>query len=604
MLRQQLLDEMITKLCQSTVDPNSYGTTLTVTGAGGFGKTSLVTALCHHPAIKEQFKDGCVFVALGPQEINPNMKLKGLYSLLTNEPCDINVVEQQMNELTSLYCRNLLVIIDDVWHVEDAEPIVKAFSSCKIVLTTRINDIDKYIPTKQVVSVGPMEQTEALSLLTCKMIDVTKLSQEDMKVLYELAQDVHLWPLLLSLVRGHLSHNLKRQSYSFHEAIKHVEDKLHDKGLTAFDKNSIGGSRKYAVKVCVAFTLELLTKNLSDKMKTLILYTGIASFLQTAVLHILWDITEQDTNSIVDALWSYGLIQYTDINISPHNHTQRCVEVHSVISQYIIEDMESEELISLSPYGRLNTHGTVLYELRRQFHLLHGSSLSVTEYLKYRLNEIENVLLPCYFKQINMFAVTDPHYTIVLLKQIQSVVLNSPNITAFFPSIIEQMNSLISECQTILKDVYKSSRKLNQQIQQYITKMNYDELIKKVEIYMNTYRIGLISQQVVTMIKEVILYCDEELLHEITDRLEFLQMRTPDYHDITLQTLPFIKLHTRLLQEIATALSERSDNIQELNKYFAFGNYNEEYQMVHITRLIQLQTVAPNWLSKVHHDVM
>jgi len=573
---------------------------VTVTGAGGFGKTSLVTALCHHSVAKKQFTDGCVFVTLGPERVNSSMKLKGYYSLLTNEQCDINVVEQQMQELTNLYCRKLLVVIDDVWHVEDAEPIVKAFSNCTIVLTTRINDIDKYIPTKQVVTVGAMEQSEAISLLTCKIIDIEKLSQEIVNVLNELARDVHLWPLLLALVKGHLSHSLKQQGYSPHKAIKHVVDKLHYKGLTAFDKNSIGGSRKYAVKVCVSFTLELLTKKLSDKIKTLILYTGIASYLQAAVLCFLWDITEQDARGIVDTLWSHGIIQYTNINISPHNHTQCCVEVHSVISQFIIEDMENEEILTLSPYAMLNTHRTVFYELRRQFQQLYTGSLSVTDYLKYRLNEIEYVLLPRYLNEINMYAVIDPHYTIWLLKQIQNVFLISPNISTFCPSTIEQMKLLTNECQSALKDVYTSSRRLNQQIQKYINKMQYDKLIKQVELYMNTYRIGLISQQAVTMIKKVIPYCEEELSHEITIQLELLHMRIPEYHDITLKTLPYIKLHTRLLQEITIALSESSDNIQELNEYFAFGKYSEEYQMIQRNSFFRRQMVAPNWSSQYH----
>ena len=347
MHRQQLLNEMITKLCQSTIDPNSYGTNLTVTGAGGFGKSSIVTALCHHPLIKEQFKDGFVFVTLGPQEVNPSMKLKGLYRLLTNEHCDINVVEQQIQELTCLYCCNLLVIIDDVWHVEDAEPIVKAFSSCKIVLTTRINDIDKYIPTKEVVSVGPMEQTEAISLLTGGLINTDQLPQEDVRLLEELTRDIHQWPLLLSLVRGQLSHNLKRRGYSPHEAITKVQTKIYTKGLTGFDKSDSDRNRKYAVSVCIAVTLELLTKSLSDKLKSLILYTGIASSLQTAVLHNLWNITEQEAEDTVDTLWAYGITTYTDIAIVPHNRTQRCVEVHSVISQYIIEGMDSKEIITL-----------------------------------------------------------------------------------------------------------------------------------------------------------------------------------------------------------------------------------------------------------------
>ena len=40
-----LLDEIATKLLQATNDPNKYGTTLTITGAGGFGKTTIAISL-------------------------------------------------------------------------------------------------------------------------------------------------------------------------------------------------------------------------------------------------------------------------------------------------------------------------------------------------------------------------------------------------------------------------------------------------------------------------------------------------------------------------------------------------------------------------------
>ena len=92
-----------------------------------------------------------------------------------------------------------------------------------------------------------MEQNEAFLLLTSEVIDTSQLSQEDVSLLDELAQDVHLWPLLLSLVRGQMCHNLRHHKSCYHEAIKIVQACLHDKGLTAFDKNNIERSRKYAV---------------------------------------------------------------------------------------------------------------------------------------------------------------------------------------------------------------------------------------------------------------------------------------------------------------------------------------------------------------------
>jgi len=129
------LDEIATKLLQSTIDPNTYGTTLTITDAGGFGKTTIVTSLCYHPLVKHQFTDGFVFIELGPQATDASKRLSELYHLLTGEhlkASDSNHSEQEIKQLTSNYYCNLLVIIDDVWHGEDAEPLVKAFSNCKL----------------------------------------------------------------------------------------------------------------------------------------------------------------------------------------------------------------------------------------------------------------------------------------------------------------------------------------------------------------------------------------------------------------------------------------------------------------------------------------
>ncbi|XP_065894589.1 uncharacterized protein [Dysidea avara] len=601
--RELLLDEMVTKLCQSTIDPHSYETSLTVTGAGGFGKTSIVTALCHHPVIKEQFKDGVVFIELGPQATDPSMKLKGLHNLLTDEQCDVNVIEQQINQLTSLYCRNLLVIIDDVWHVEDAEPIVKAFSNCKIVLTTRMNDIDQYIPTKQVVSVGPMEQSEAISLLTSGVIDISQLSQEDVNSLDELAQDVHLWPLLLSLIRGQLSHNLKRRSLLPHEGIQSVKTKLYDKGLTGFDRNNIEKSRKYAVKVCIDVTLELLTKSLSDKIKSLILWTGIGTSLPTKVLHNLWNVTEQEASDNIDILWVYGLVQFSDTIIPPHNNKQHCVEAHAVISHYIFDCMDSNEVQTLSPITGLGTSTSILLGIKQQFQSSCGvhnlASLTVVDYLKYKLSEIENLLLPSYLKRVNLCTINDPHIVILTLERLQNALKISTKIKKFLPSLCEKINSLISECHKTLKDVHRLSRELNQNVQHCLTHKNYDNLIQTMQAFIINYPIGLVAQQAIMLIKKVIPLCSGKLLHFVTEKCEQLHMMTPEYHHITLMYLPHIQIFTKCFQQINNSLKAGPPLINTMYHYYKGKKYDEELDLSETNRLIKLQEVAPNWVHEI-----
>ena len=605
-----LLDEIATKLLQATNDPNKYGTTLTITGAGGFGKTTTAISLCHHRIVKEQFTDGFVFIELGPQATDPSIKLSQLYHLLTGEylkQCDINHAEQEINQLTTHYYRNLLVIIDDVWHVEDAEPLVKAFSNCKTILTTRMNDVEQYISSKQSVTIGPMMEDEAISLLTSGVIDSSQLSQEDVSLLNEISQDVHLWPLLLSLIRGQLSHNLKQYHLSYHKAIQNVQAKLHHKGLTAFDKNNIETvkkGRKLAVKACIEITLELLTKSLSDKIKTLIIYIGIGTSLQITVLNNLWNISKQDAEDTVNVLWAYGLVQFTDITISPNNIKQHCVEVHAVISQYIMECMNANEIFTLSPFGSggLNTAQSVSKGLRLTFQQSYGvhdpSSLTAMDYLKYRLSEIENVVLPCYLKMINMCTVTDPHYVILELQRIKDVLMTSPYTINLLSLLGEDINSLITNCKGTLKDAHKLCRKLNQSVQRNLYENNYDKLIQTVEEFIKNYPLCDVAQKAVTMVKKIIPYCDGKLLHDMMMSCECLQIMTLDYHSITTFVLPRIKFYIKLHKQITSSLLNGSPDIELTYHYFMSGKYYEEVELVKANCLIKLQEVAPIFVQQ------
>ena len=606
MCRQQLLDEMVTKLCQSTIDPNSYGASLTVTGAGGFGKTSIVTAFCHHPVIKEQFKDGVVLIELGPQATDPSMKLSQLYHLLTGQYLkqgDTNHTEQEIRQLTSHYCRNLLVIIDDVWHVEDAEPIVKAFSNCKIVLTTRMNDIELYIPTKQVVSVGPMEQSEAISLLTSGVIDVSHLSQEDVNLLHELSQDVHLWPLLLSLVRVQLSHKLSRPHNSAFQAIQHVQAEMHKKGLRAFDKNNIEKSRKYAVKACIDATLELLTDTESTKMKSLIIWNGIGNKMQTGVLGSLWNTSEDEAQNIVDKLWDYGLVQFTSIAIPPHK-MQTCVEVHAVISQYLIESMDSDEAYNLSPFKMLGDGESISEELVQKVVNLYGvqdgTLLSHEDYLKYKKSEIENLSLPFYLKWINMWTILDPHATILILQYTQDALRTPPNNAIIPPSVFSEITSLSEDCRGVLNDAHKLSRTLSQSIQQCLVSSDYDTLVQTILNYVKNYPAGSIAEKAVKkVVNEVSKYCNIKLQDDASKWFEYLQLFTPKYHHIGLLIVPRIKQYLEQLQRIDRSLCSGPQEIEQTYSYFISTKFEEEdLYLVVVNYFIGIQNVAPGWVAR------
>ena len=595
--------EITTKLLQATNDPNEYEITVAITGLGGFGKTTTVISLCYDPDVKKQFTDGFIFIKLGPEAIDSSLKLRGIYENLTGQKCDIHNVEQTVSELINDLYRNLLVIIDDVWYVEDAKPLVKAFSSCKIILTTRMNDIEKYIPSKRSVSIVPMTSSEAISLLTKSIVDDSQLSQEDKRSLYEIAQDVHRWPLLLSLIRGQLFLYLHKHRLSNGKAIQNVKAKLIHKGLTAFDKDNIGTMKKardLAVKACIEATLELLSNSLLDKIKTLILCTGIGTATQVAVLHHLWSISEQEAEDTIESLWAHGLIEFTEVAISPNNNSQRHVEIHVTISQYINEHMNSNESYYLS--GGLQSGLAVSKGLRLAFQQAYGVhdpfSLTVIDFLKYKQSELENVALPMYLKIINRQTVGEPHALVHTLQLIKEALMTSPYTLNLLVILDKKFNSLMDNCKQIINDACKLCRKLTHSIQRNLCEKNYKTLIQAVEKFMKDYPLCKVAQSAFAMMKENILpHCEGELLHHMTIWCEGFQMKTYDCHYVATLMIPCIKLYIKQHKRISSSLLNGSPDTELTYRDIMIGKYGEEEESVRTKWLINLQKVAPYYLS-------
>ena len=88
--RHKLLEELVSAVMKAKLEPNRFGATITIKGVGGFGKSVLAKALCHHDTIKAKFSSGFVFVELGPKSFDPVVELHQLYYLLTGKEFPTN----------------------------------------------------------------------------------------------------------------------------------------------------------------------------------------------------------------------------------------------------------------------------------------------------------------------------------------------------------------------------------------------------------------------------------------------------------------------------------------------------------------------------------
>ena len=343
--RVELLKEISSAILNSDITP-TIGTTVTIRGIGGIGKSTIAKALCHDPLIKEHFINGFLWISLTPPLPNTMTMLSEIYQRLTDKSAvsNVSVMICKLKFFVSNPLCKLLVILDDVSEAKDAMMFVDIFSSCKIVLTTRKMNINAKIPPKACFDVKPMSIDEAVKILTLNIFEVEALHATNINKIQKLAKDLHCWPLLLSLVHGQLYVHCVEWNESPQDAILKVQQKLFENGLTAFDpENKLEASRENAVRASITASLEMLTKD--EEIVLLYIASSIIGFGVYTIKGFLSSVLEMDAQQFdkcTKNLWCHGLISFQDVTFPNVVNKIPCIGIHEVIAHYINENMPDE----------------------------------------------------------------------------------------------------------------------------------------------------------------------------------------------------------------------------------------------------------------------
>jgi|HubBroStandDraft_1064217.scaffolds.fasta_scaffold00257_13 WD40 repeat protein len=137
--READLDEVKAKLLG---DPAGSGMTggvkaVGLQGMGGLGKTVLATALVHDPAIRARFPDGIAWLPFG-RGVPILAKASELAFALTGEKLSFSSISEARSQL-GLFTedKRRLVVLDDVWEREAADPFAGLGPGCRVLMTTR-----------------------------------------------------------------------------------------------------------------------------------------------------------------------------------------------------------------------------------------------------------------------------------------------------------------------------------------------------------------------------------------------------------------------------------------------------------------------------------
>ena len=604
-VKRPVLEKQLTNavLYSGESEAGFVAVTVTITGDGGFGKSTLAKAFCHSEEAKRYFTSGFILIELGPNAPNLLSKLKRLYRLLSHGhqiTGDINSIVQYLHSMIVQKYPKILVIIDDICNAHDAQPYVMAFRSCKIIVTTRLDNISKQLSSCKVVTVGPMEPSEATKLLSSIPVQIV---EDDETIVHELVIDLYLWPLLICLARGQFQVSQNRI-----QSIGDLQNQLYGKGLEHIaynvDKNVVQG-RKVAVTACIEASLDLLEVNEQDCLVSLVHQGGVGAVISFHHVVHYWNLHEEDCVQLLTKLDSMGLVMFTH---AAAGNTKATVKVHVIISQYLMDSQVYNPPAHLEdPQDGLGSEEqgqqmTILLLTRGSGGDGHSSTLGKVEApeicLTNALHSINNEFIPWYFVK-GVMTKMNTWATLIfgLMEHLYEVVSYSPDRFPNYASLLSTADKISVECQSTIMEYKEEINQINEKLKVFLKDRKYDKAREAFEQYFTNFSFKKLGLRAKDLTDQVVLHCDQINKQRIIIFSEFLYCFTPEYDFALNLFLPQILLSLQSHQRITTALELDPSTVEEVAKDVWSGKMTEQSGLINDNYMIKLQEVAPHYVS-------
>ena len=314
--------ERLVSLVLDRVRDEPVAITAALRAAGGYGKTVLARALCHHEDIQNAFDDGILWVTLGQNPGDLTGRVEDLIYLLSGRRPGFAGIEAATATLVDLLVdRDILMVIDDVWDAAHLRPFVQGGSRCARVITTRVLDAVPVGASR--VDVDAMREDEALTLVAHGLADGFESG------LRSLAARLGEWPLLLKLANAALRDRVQG-GQSLSAALAYINKALDRRGLMFFDARD-AGARHSAVARTIEISVERLTEPEQARFAELAVFPEDVD-IPLPTVERLWGRTggldDLDTEALCERLHRLSLVLAFD-------PTARYIRLHDVIRQYL-----------------------------------------------------------------------------------------------------------------------------------------------------------------------------------------------------------------------------------------------------------------------------
>ena len=318
------LNQLTSLLLDEHGDP--IAATLALSGTGGYGKTMLATALCHHDDIRHAFDDGVLWITLGEAPGDLTGRVVDLIEVLSGERPGFAGLDAAESRLAQLLAdRDILMVIDDVWNIAHLKPFLAGGSRCARVITTR--NMAALPPKTKGVEVEAMGRAESVALLGAGLV------VEDVRPLERLAGRLSDWPLLLKLANSALRDRVHNNNQPLDAALSYVNRALEKRGLTAFDAHN-AAARNQAVSQTLGVSQDLLSDTERARYGELAIFPGEVN-IPLGIVQKLWGATANlddfDTEELCNRLHQLSLVAHFEPN-------QHYITLQNIVRNYLAQE--------------------------------------------------------------------------------------------------------------------------------------------------------------------------------------------------------------------------------------------------------------------------
>lgn len=380
-------EKTLAQLKEQLQDP-AQSSLIAVHGLPGVGKTALVTALAHNTDLREHF-DGILWAGLGPQ---PN-----LLGLLSRWGVQLGLTSAETQALTGIepWCqalriaigiRRFLIVIDDVWSVEDALACKIGGVNCRHLMTTRFPTIAAHLTVDGVMSLQELDDDESLALL--HRLASQSVIAESQKGL-DLVRAAGGLPLALLLMGNYLrTHDYSEKPRRINTLLQRLEDvevrlRLSASDLSLESHPNLSHGTPLSLQSIIAVTDQFLSVQARAVLYALsVLPAKPNSFSEEAALAVAACTTDE-----LDLLSDSGLLECSSTNrymlhqviadyAHMHQSEQERIQASKRLIAYVLDYIETHkkayELLEIETSCILAALN-LSYELQEQAGLIQGA---------------------------------------------------------------------------------------------------------------------------------------------------------------------------------------------------------------------------------------